>query len=254
MTTEGFVKVPRTMLEWGWLDDGNTLKVYMVLLLSANWKDTEWHGIKLKRGQLITSVNSLCEKCRLTSHKVRTALEHLCASNDIAIKTTSQFTIVTLNNYDFEENSANETSNQPQTNVNQTASQAQTNVNQTSTAEERKEEKETKEKEERKEAAAAPPSPSCSSSKSVKANVTREELAAKYGEENVLLYETKFDNWASKKGITDYSKMYSTIAKWLDMDNVLKPRESSFKMGEVMEDIKSKYKTKLQSSADENGS
>ena len=58
MTTEGFVKLPRTMLEWGWLDDENTLKVYLVLLLSANWKDGEWHGIKVRRGQLITGRNN----------------------------------------------------------------------------------------------------------------------------------------------------------------------------------------------------
>lgn len=235
MTTEGFVKVPRTMLEWGWLDDGNTLKVYMVLLLSANWKDAEWHGIKLKRGQLVTSVNSLCEKCRLTSHKVRTALEHLRASNDIAIKTTSQYTIVTLNNYDFEENSANGTSNEPQTNDKPSAKQTQTNVNQTSTV------KEIKEKEERKEAA-APPSPPSRSSNSLNPGITKDELVAKYGEDNVSLYELKFDNWAAKKGISDFSNMYGVIAKWLAEDKVSKPHESSFNMGDVMQNIISRYK------------
>lgn len=59
---------------------------------------------------------------------------------------------------------------------------------------------------------------------------------------NVSLYELKFDNWAAKKGISDFSNMYGVIAKWLAEDKVSKPHESSFNMGDVMQNIISRYK------------
>lgn len=145
MTTEGFVKLPRTMLEWGWLDDENTLKVYLVLLLSANWKDGEWHGIKVRRGQLITGRKKLAEKCRLSEQNIRTALEHLKSTNEITIEAKRKFSIITINNYDPDQNSnqqINQTINQQLTNVQPTANQPLTTI------EERKEEKEIKEREE----------------------------------------------------------------------------------------------------------
>ncbi len=236
MTTEGFVKLPRTMLEWGWLYDGNTLKVYLVLLLSANWKDGEWHGIKVKRGQIITGRDSLAQKCGLSVRQVKTALEHLKSTNDITIKTTSKFSIITLNNYDPAENINSETTNKRPTNDQPPTNERPASDQQATTIEERKEEKEIKEREE----AAAPPSPP--SFISSETPVTKDELTARYGAENILLYETKFDNWASKKGITDFSKMYPTIAKWLAADNVQMPHKSSFDMRNEMQRITDKYK------------
>lgn len=230
MTTEGFVKLPRTMLEWGWLDDENTLKVYLVLLLSANWKDGEWHGIKVRRGQLITGRKKLAEKCRLSEQNIRTALEHLKSTNEITIEAKRKFSIITINNYDPDQNSnqqINQTINQQLTNVQPTANQPLTTI------EERKEEKEIKEREEA-------PSPSFISSES---SVTKDELIRQYGIENVSLYETKFSHWAAKKGITDFANLYPTIAKWLAADNVQKPHGSSFAMGCEWNKIVNRYKT-----------
>ena len=230
MTTEGFVKLPRTMLEWGWLDDENTLKVYLVLLLSANWKDGEWHGIKVRRGQLITGRKKLAEKCRLSEQNIRTALEHLKSTNEITIEAKRKFSIITINNYDPDQNSnqqINQTINQQLTNIQPTANQPLTTI------EERKEEKEIKEREEA-------PSPSFISPES---SVTKDELIRQYGIENVSLYETKFSHWAAKKGITDFANLYPTIAKWLAADNVQKPHGSSFDMGCEWNKIVNRYKT-----------
>lgn len=246
MTTEGYVKLPRTMLEWGWLDDGNTVRVYLVLLLSANWKDTEWHGIKLKRGQLITGRKQLAEKCHLSEQEIRTALKHLKSTNEITIEAKRQFSIITINDYDPDRQD-NQQINQPLTNSQPTTNQSPTNdqpiANQAlTTVEERKEEKEIKEKQEREEAAAPPASPSrFNSSNSFDKAVTKDDLTAKYGEESVTLYEMKFDSWAAKKGISDFSNMYGVIAKWLVEDNVPKKRESSFDMDEVRQRIIGRY-------------
>lgn len=234
MTTEGFVKLPRSMLEWGWLDDGNTLKVYLVLLLSANWKDGEWHGIKVRRGQLITSRDHLATKCKLSVRQVRTAIEHLKSTNEIAVETTSQFSIITLLNYDYEEKNAVQTTNDRPAADQQTTNRRPTDDQLPTTIEERKEVKEEKELKEREEAS---PSPIVSPVSSI----TRDELIQSYGSENVSLYESKLAAWKLKKGITESFNDLETIAKWLAEDNVQKG--GSFSMDSVMQRIISRYKT-----------
>lgn len=245
MTTEGYVKLPRTMLEWGWLDDGNTLKVYLVLLLSANWKDTEWHGIKLKRGQLITSYPKLAEKCSLSVQEIRTVFNRLKSTGDITVITTSKFSIVTVNNYDIPDESTDKSTVKQQAGNIQSTDNQQADNSQSTTEEERKEVKEIKEKQEKEEAAAAPlSSPSLFYSQNPSGlNVTKDDLTAKYGEENVELYEMKFDSWAAKKGINDLSNMYKVIAKWLAEDNVQKPSSSSFNIDEIRQRIIGRYRS-----------
>ena len=231
MTTEGFVKLPRTMLEWGWLDDGNTLKVYLVLLLSANWKDGEWHGIRVRRGQLITGRKQLSEKCHLSEQEIRTALKHLKSTNEITIEAKRQFSIITINNYDPDQQD-NQQINQPITNDQPSANQPLTTI------EEREERKEVKEREE----AAAPPSPP-SSLNSSNSSITRDELVRQYGSENVSLYESKLTAWKNKKGITNGLDDLNTIAKWLAEDKAHKPRDSSFDMDIEMQRIIGRYRT-----------
>lgn len=241
MFTEGFVKLPRSMLEWQWLNDGNTLRVYVVLLLLANWKDTGWHGIALKRGQLITSVKSLCERCHLTNQQVRTALSHLTSTNEITIKKTSKFSLVTLNNYDLPEEINNESNN-----VSTTCQQGNNNV--LTTAEESKEEKEIKEKKEDEAASPLHPSFPVDNSQSTQIPqrtpndnpVTREELVEKYGEENVGIYTRKFELWASRRGIKGVN-MLGTIAKWLAEDGVRAGLSPSIDRRSVMCTLLHKY-------------
>ena len=50
----GFIKIYRSMLKWEWYEDVNTKAVFLHLLLTANFKDTKWQGITIKRGEVIT--------------------------------------------------------------------------------------------------------------------------------------------------------------------------------------------------------
>lgn len=106
MTTEGFIKLPRSLLDWQWFDDDNTFRVYMTLMLCANWKDTRWHELELKRGQLVTSYPSIAEKCGLTERQVRTAFSHLKRTGDITVRATPNYSVITLVNYDMADNGA----------------------------------------------------------------------------------------------------------------------------------------------------
>lgn len=79
---------------------------------------------------------------------------------------------------------------------------------------------------------ASPPSPA----------IDRNFLIEKFGMENVVDYENRFERWKQKKRSVNVS-MYETIYKWLQQDGVQKPvNKSSFDMDAVKENIAKRYK------------
>ena len=44
-TNEGFVKLPRTLLDWRWYTEPNALRLYIHLLLKANFKEIVWKNV-----------------------------------------------------------------------------------------------------------------------------------------------------------------------------------------------------------------
>ena len=96
----GYVAVPRGLTRWEWYDDINTTRMYVHLLLTVNWDEMEWHGIRVLPGQRVTSIGKLAKETGLTSMQVRTALSHLVATKYITQSPTSKFTVVTVNNWD----------------------------------------------------------------------------------------------------------------------------------------------------------
>lgn len=45
----GFVKLHRKLIAWGWYQDYVVKDVFLHLLLTANFKDSQWRGITLKK-------------------------------------------------------------------------------------------------------------------------------------------------------------------------------------------------------------
>ena len=72
-----YIKVSRKLLDWGWYRDEHTKSLFLHCLLKANWKDGEFRGIVIKRGQFATSIPKLQVELELTSNEVRTAIKHL---------------------------------------------------------------------------------------------------------------------------------------------------------------------------------
>ena len=105
MDYEGFVKINRKMLNWGWFKEAKTAHLFLYCLMRANFKDTEWKGIKLKRGSFVTSLRHLSEETGLTQREVRTALEHLISTSEVTKRTSSKNTVIIVNNYDKYQNS-----------------------------------------------------------------------------------------------------------------------------------------------------
>ena len=121
----GYIKLYRKMLEWGWYDDTNTKVVFLHLLLTANYKDTEWHGILLKRGDVVTSIHQLATDLKLSDKQVRTALEHLKSTGEVASKGHSKFTIISIKNYTQYQEEGEQTASKGQSEGEETASKGQ---------------------------------------------------------------------------------------------------------------------------------
>ena len=95
----GWIKLHRKITEWEWYTDRNTLAVFLHLLIMANIEDKKYRGYDVKRGECIIGRHRLAEDLNMSEQNVRTAINHLLLTNEITIKTTNQFTIVTICNY-----------------------------------------------------------------------------------------------------------------------------------------------------------
>ena len=108
----GFIKLHRKILTWGWFADPPTLSVFLALLIMADYRDAVWKGTPLKRGQVITSRAALSKTCGLSQQQVRTALRHLISTGEITGESTSRYTLITIVNYGLYQD-AGEESGQP---------------------------------------------------------------------------------------------------------------------------------------------
>jgi len=98
--SDGFIKLYRSLLKWEWYKSPNTKIVFLHLLLKANWEDSSFRGYKVPRGSLIVGRKKLSEELGISERSVRVALNHLQMTNEVTIKTTNQFSIVTIVNWE----------------------------------------------------------------------------------------------------------------------------------------------------------
>ncbi len=122
---DGWIKVFRLFLEWEWYGDTNMVRVFLHLLLKANFEDKRWCGMVIKRGQLVTSSLALAEETHLSRQRVRTCLSRLEHTGEISIKSTNKYSIITICKYGNYQ--AVNVGNQPTTNQQLTNNQPTTN-------------------------------------------------------------------------------------------------------------------------------
>lgn len=96
----GFIKVPRNIIEWRWYANTNTWRVFFHLLITANYQDAEFENEIIHRGEVATSYQKLGERIGLTPKQARTAIEHLKRSGDVATRRGRQFLVITIVHYE----------------------------------------------------------------------------------------------------------------------------------------------------------
>ena len=100
----GYIKIDRGIMDWEWWDDLPTFKLWMTILLLANWEDKKWHGKDIPRGSFWASYETLSKKSGLTYKQVRTALAKLKRTGEVAVQRAHDGTLITVVKYgDFQD-------------------------------------------------------------------------------------------------------------------------------------------------------
>ncbi|MED9905253.1 MAG: hypothetical protein UFG06_13870 [Lachnospiraceae bacterium] len=126
-----YIKLNRSILKWEWYSDINTCRLFIYMLLRANWSDERFRGVVIPRGSFVSSIGKLAEATSLTEREVRTAIFHLKSTGEVTSKSTNKFTVFTVVNYGLYQSSDMQKDIQP-------PSKRQTNDKLTTTIEEDK--------------------------------------------------------------------------------------------------------------------
>ena len=125
----GWIKIHRKFLDWEWFNKSEAVHLFLFMLIKANHKSGKWQGIDIERGQFISSLANISNATGISIQTIRTILKKLEKTNEIELKSTSQYTIVTICKYECYQDE-NETTNKPITNNQQTTNkQLTTNKN-----------------------------------------------------------------------------------------------------------------------------
>jgi len=111
----GHIKIDRKILNWEWYSDYKMVHLFLHLLIKANWTDGKWRGRIIKRGQYMTSVATLSGNTGLTISQIRTCLNKLQTTGEIANEITNSNTLITICKYDIYQSEKNNNSKQNDT-------------------------------------------------------------------------------------------------------------------------------------------
>lgn len=96
----GYILLHRQIVQWEWYTNPNTFRLFIHCLLMANYIDGFFEGREIKRGQFVTSIDHLSKETRLTNKEVRTALDRLQRTGELASESCNRYRVITVVKYD----------------------------------------------------------------------------------------------------------------------------------------------------------
>ena len=103
---EGYVKLYRSLKNWRWYTDGPTLRIYIHLVLSANWKEGAFKYSVIKRGQVVMSISKLSNDLKISQSTVARSLKKLKRTGEITSRRISNYSVITITDYDVYQSDA----------------------------------------------------------------------------------------------------------------------------------------------------
>ena len=97
---KGSIKLHRSIMSWEWYKEPNTMRLFIHCLLKAQYQDSKFKGLTIKRGSFITGRNILGQELGLTPQQVRTILNKLKETEEINISSTTRGTLIEVVNYE----------------------------------------------------------------------------------------------------------------------------------------------------------
>lgn len=145
---DGWIKIHRSFIDWEWYSEAKMVQLFIHVLLKANYSDNKWRGIEIKRGQFITSFSALAGETGQSVQNIRTGIKKLIMSQNLTIKSTNKYTVITVCNYGTYQSisePANNLTNKPLTNNQQTTNKQLTTTKKVKKVNNEKKDKNTKE-------------------------------------------------------------------------------------------------------------
>ena len=96
-----FIKLDRNITKWRWYQDGNTVRVFLHLLINANITPHGFENITVERGQVVSSYEKIGGTLNMSIQEVRTAVSHLKSTGTLTTRTYRRFQVFTIVNYDY---------------------------------------------------------------------------------------------------------------------------------------------------------
>lgn len=136
-----FIKILRKFTDWEWYKKSEMIHLFIHLLLKANYTKGSFQGQDVERGQLISGLHKLNKDTGISEQSIRTCLNRLKSTGEITIKSTNQFSLITIVKYeDYQDHKIKSTSKSTSKSTND----QQTTNKRSTTIEEIKEGKEVK--------------------------------------------------------------------------------------------------------------
>jgi hypothetical protein len=97
----GYIKLHRKLTQWEWYKDSTTLHFFIHCLMRANHSDNFCRGVEIKRGQFTSSREILSNETGISLQSIRTSEARLIKSQNLTSKSTSQFMLYGIVNYEL---------------------------------------------------------------------------------------------------------------------------------------------------------
>jgi len=133
----GYVKIFRKFLKWEWYQKPNMVHLFLYFLLKANHEDNQWQGQIIRRGQCVVGRKKASIDTGISEQSYRSCVFKLKSTNEITIKSTNKYSIITIVKYnDYQdikikstnEKLSNQPANQPTTNHKQEEEEEKKNI------------------------------------------------------------------------------------------------------------------------------
>lgn len=95
----GFRKFFDKVTEWEWYTTPFMFHLFSHLILKANYKDGQYQGMPIKRGQLATTLPKLSAETGISIQSIRTCLKKLELTGNIHTQLTGKYRVITVCNY-----------------------------------------------------------------------------------------------------------------------------------------------------------
>lgn len=89
----------RQIVNWKYYQSDSGFRLWLHILLNANWKDGYFLGQKIPRGSLATSIRQLADETRLSESTVKRWLKRFENENQIVTQVNNRFRVIKVVNY-----------------------------------------------------------------------------------------------------------------------------------------------------------